>query len=81
MSLLSYVRTFVHRKIVLKGTNFLYRRVYGMDLGEDVRISSGARVDNSARTNSGFLKKSVRILDEKSRRRRHFRRWGINACQ
>ena len=47
MSLLSAIRTVVHRKIVLPGVNFLYGRVYGMDLGKDVRISMGAKLDKT----------------------------------
>ncbi|SPH24274.1 Maltose O-acetyltransferase [Defluviimonas aquaemixtae] len=47
MSLLSALRTMVHRKIVLPGVTFYYRRLYGMDLGEDVRISLGARLDKT----------------------------------
>lgn len=47
MSLLSAIRTVVHRKIVLPGMNFLYGRVYGMDLGKEVWISMGAKLDKT----------------------------------
>ena len=47
MSLLSTIRTVIFRKIVLPGTYFYYRRIYGMHLGEDVRISMGARLDKT----------------------------------
>ena len=47
MSLLSKVRTFVHRKVVLPGVTGFYRNVYGMDLGRDVRISRGAILDKT----------------------------------
>ncbi len=52
MSLLAKVRTFVHRNLVLPGVTFLYGRVYGMDIGRDVRISLGARLD---KTNPGGI--------------------------
>ena len=52
MSLLSTLRTAVHRHIVLPGVNFWFRRVYGMDLGDDVRISLSARLD---KTNPGGI--------------------------
>ena len=47
MSLLSRVRTIVHRNIVQPSMMFLYRQVYGMDIGQDVRISMGARLDKT----------------------------------
>lgn len=47
MSLLSKVRTFVHRKVILPGVTGYYRRVYGMDIGQDVRISRGALLDKT----------------------------------
>lgn len=47
MSLLSRIRTFAHRNIVQPGTMFLYRRVYGMDIGDNVRISLGSRLDKT----------------------------------
>lgn len=47
MSLLSKVRTFVHKRIVLPSVTGFYRRVYGMDIGKDVRISMGARLDKT----------------------------------
>ena len=47
MSLVSKLRTFVHRKIVLPGVTGYYRRLYGMTIGENVRISLGARIDKT----------------------------------
>lgn len=47
MSVFSKVRTLVFRRIVQPYTMFLYRRVYGMDIGRDVRISLGARLDRT----------------------------------
>ena len=47
MSLLSTFRTIVHRNLVQPSMMFLYRRVYGMDIGRDVRISMGARLDKT----------------------------------
>jgi acetyltransferase-like isoleucine patch superfamily enzyme len=47
MSLLSKVRTRIHRFVVMPSMLFLYRRLYGMDIGHDVRISLGARLDKS----------------------------------
>lgn len=47
MSLFSKFRTLVHRNVVQPGTMFLYRRIYGMDIGEGVRISLGARIDKT----------------------------------
>jgi acetyltransferase-like isoleucine patch superfamily enzyme len=47
MSLISKLRTFVHRNVVQPGTMFLYRRLYGMDIGTGVRISMGARIDKT----------------------------------
>lgn len=47
MSLLSRLRTLVHRKLVLPGVTGWYRRVHGMDLGRGVRISRGARLDRT----------------------------------
>lgn len=47
MSLLSKFRTLVHRYVVLPSMMFLYRRVYGMDIGREVRISMGARIDKT----------------------------------
>ena len=52
MSLLTKLRTFVHRKIVLPSSTFMYRRVHGMDIGENVRISRGAKLD---KTNPGGI--------------------------
>ena len=47
MSLPAKVRTLLHRNIVQPLMMFLYRRVYGMDIGNDVRISMGARLDKT----------------------------------
>lgn len=47
MTILSRVRTFVFRHVVQPWTMFLYRRIYGMDIGRDVRISMGARLDKT----------------------------------
>ena len=47
MSYLSKVRTFVHRNVVQPSMMFMYRRVYGMDIGNEVRISMGARLDKT----------------------------------
>lgn len=47
MSLLSKFRTLVHRYVVQPLMMFLYRRVYGMDIGREVRISMGARLDKT----------------------------------
>jgi acetyltransferase-like isoleucine patch superfamily enzyme len=52
MPLLSKVRTVVHRYIVQPAMMLLYRRIYGMDIGHEVRISMGARLD---RTNPGGI--------------------------
>lgn len=47
MSLISTIRTLVFRNVVLPYTDFLYRRVYKMDIGKGVRISRGARIDKT----------------------------------
>lgn len=47
MTILSRVRTFVFRHVVQPWTMFLYRGIYGMDIGRDVRISMGARLDKT----------------------------------
>lgn len=47
MSLLSKIRTLAHRNVVQPGTMFLYRGIYGMDIGEGVRISRGSRLDRT----------------------------------
>ena len=47
MSLFSRIRTFAHRNVVQPGMMFLYRRVYGMDIGDNVRISRGSRLDKT----------------------------------
>lgn len=40
------IRTFLFKRF-LRITDFKYRRIYGMDLGENVRISRGARLDRT----------------------------------
>ena len=40
------IRTFLFKRL-LRVTEFKYRRIYGMDLGQDVRISRGARLDRT----------------------------------
>lgn len=47
MSSIARLRGLVVRKVVLKATYFLYGRLYGMTLGEGVRISLGARLDKT----------------------------------
>lgn len=45
MSVLSKIRTFLFRKVVLPTSMFKYRTIYGMNIGEGVRISRGAKLD------------------------------------
>jgi acetyltransferase-like isoleucine patch superfamily enzyme len=47
MSVLASIRRTVMRNVVLRATYFLYGRLYGMDLGKDVRISWTARLDKT----------------------------------
>lgn len=47
MSLIAKIRTAVHRNIVIPATYAYYRRFFGMDIGEGVRISFGARIDKT----------------------------------
>lgn len=47
MSLISNLRTLIHRRVVQPSMMFLYHRVYGMDIGREVRISMGARLDKT----------------------------------
>jgi acetyltransferase-like isoleucine patch superfamily enzyme len=47
MSYLSKARTIVHRKLVQPSMMFLYRRLYRMDIGQEVRISMSARLDKT----------------------------------
>lgn len=47
MSLLSKVRTFVHRNFVVGGVATMYRSLYGMEIGEGARISMGAKLDKT----------------------------------
>lgn len=45
--MLARIRNFVFRKVVVNATRFYYRNLYGMDIGEHVRISRGARLDRT----------------------------------
>jgi acetyltransferase-like isoleucine patch superfamily enzyme len=47
MSLSSKFRTLLYRCLVQPSMIFLYRRVYGMDIGREVRISIWARLDKA----------------------------------
>lgn len=47
MSLLARARRAVMRQVVLRVTYFLYGTLYGMDLGQGVRISWTARLDRT----------------------------------
>lgn len=47
MSILSRMRTILHRKVVLPVITGSYRVIYGMDIGRDVRISRGAKIDKT----------------------------------
>lgn len=44
------IRTFLMRRVLLSTTTAYYRRIYGMKIGQGVRISRGARLD---KTNPG----------------------------
>lgn len=41
-----HIRTFLFRRL-LRIVDFKYRRIYGMDLGREVRISRGAHLDRT----------------------------------
>lgn len=45
--MLARIRNFLFRKVVVNATRSWYRGVYGMDIGEHVRISRGARLDRT----------------------------------
>jgi|TARA_Y100000815_G_scaffold53263_1_gene43270 acetyltransferase-like isoleucine patch superfamily enzyme len=47
LSVVAVIRRTIFRKVVLKVTHFLYRNIYGMDIGENTRISWGARLDKT----------------------------------
>lgn len=47
MTMLARLRTFAHRYIVLPWGQFYYRRLWGMDIGRDVRISRRAHIDRT----------------------------------
>ncbi|WP_136684392.1 acyltransferase [Falsirhodobacter xinxiangensis] len=47
MSIVAKVRTFLFRNVILPGSAFKYRRIYGMNIGEGVRISRGAKLDRT----------------------------------
>lgn len=47
MSIISKVRTILHRFAVQPSMMFLYRDIYGMTIGDEVRISRGARLDKT----------------------------------
>ena len=47
MSLLSKLRTIAHRNIVQPSMMLMYRQIYGMNIGQGVRISMGARLDKT----------------------------------
>ena len=47
MSLLAKIRRTVMRQAVLRLTYFMYKTVYGMDIGMGVRISLGAKLDKT----------------------------------
>lgn len=50
--LVSRLRTFVFKRVVVPAVTNYYRKVYGMTIGEGVRISRGARLD---KTNPGGI--------------------------
>lgn len=41
------IRNFLFRRVLVKLTLFWYRNVYGMDIGEHTRISRGVRLDRT----------------------------------
>lgn len=47
VSLTSTIRNTIFRKVLLPANRFWYGRVYGMEIGEHVRISRGARLDRT----------------------------------
>lgn len=47
MLAMNKLRTLLYKKVIVKFTHFYYTRIYGMHLGEGVRISSKARLDKT----------------------------------
>jgi acetyltransferase-like isoleucine patch superfamily enzyme len=47
MPLISSIRQFLMRRVMVKLNRFTYVTLYGMDIGEGVRISRGARLDKT----------------------------------
>jgi acetyltransferase-like isoleucine patch superfamily enzyme len=47
MPLISSIRQFLMRRVMVKLNRFVYVTLYGMDIGEGVRISRGARLDKT----------------------------------
>ena len=47
MSVLATMRRTLMRRVVVRVTRIFYRAFYGMDIGEGVRISLGARLDKT----------------------------------
>lgn len=45
--MLSKIRNFLFRNVVVRLTRFVYRDLYGMDIGEHVRISRSAKLDRT----------------------------------
>ncbi|WP_138470116.1 DapH/DapD/GlmU-related protein [Poseidonocella sp. HB161398] len=45
--MISKLRNFLFRKIVVRSTLWWYRSVYGMDIGDHTRISRGVRLDRT----------------------------------
>ena len=45
--MLARIRNFLFRKVVVNATRSYYRTLYGMDIGEHVRISRGAKLDRT----------------------------------
>lgn len=45
--MLAQIRNFLFRNVVVNATRFYYQTCYGMDIGEHVRISRGARLDRT----------------------------------
>lgn len=47
MALIATVRNFLYKNVVVKVTYFYYTRIFGMNFGEGVKISRGARLDKT----------------------------------
>lgn len=45
--MIAKIRNFLFRKVVVNATRAWYRRVYGMDIGDHVRISRGVKLDRT----------------------------------